>query len=53
MAAHLETLVLENFLDSNILALFRDVEKLGGEDDAKGAVPDDFAIGIRYVPLIA
>lgn len=50
---HLEAFVLQDFLDGNVLLVFGDAEELGLEDDAKGTVPDDFAIGILDVPRVA
>lgn len=43
---YLETLVLKDFFDSNLLLLLWDVEETGGEDDAKGAIANDLAVRV-------
>lgn len=50
---HLEPLILQNFLDSNILSLFGCGNYLGLENDSKGAIADDFAMAVGYLPMIA
>jgi hypothetical protein len=43
---YLEAFILENLLDRNLLFFLGHVEKASGEDDAKGAIAYDLAIGI-------
>lgn len=49
-ATHLEALVLQHTLDGRILAAGG---QLGLEDDAKGAIADDFALRVREVLVVA
>jgi hypothetical protein len=47
----LEALVLENFLDSDVLILLGYVEEAGGEYDAEGAIANDLAVCVRDLLL--
>lgn len=49
----LEPLVLKYFLDSNITDGVRVFEELRLEDDTKGAVADDFAVGVDKITGVA
>jgi hypothetical protein len=46
---HLEALVLQNFLNRNIVALFHS----GLEDNAKRTVADDFTVAVRDLACLA
>ena len=51
--AHLEPLVLQDLLNSDLILPFRSRDHFGLKDDAKRAVSNDFAIGVRQVLLFA
>ena len=50
---HLESLVLQDLLDGNILTIIRARDELCLEDDAEGAVSDDLAVGVGDVTELA
>lgn len=50
--AHLEPLILQNLLDGDILAILWCRNNPCLEDDTEGAITDDFAMAIRYLPMI-
>ena len=52
-AADLEPLVLQDLLDGNVLLVLGGGEELGLEDDTKGAVANDLAVGVGKLPCLA
>ena len=50
LAAHLETLVLENTLDGRIFAVRG---KLGVEDHTEGTISYDLALGVLHLSCLA
>ena len=51
-STHLETLVLQHLLDGDVTISWI-VQQSRLEDDTKGTVSDDFAVGIGDLPLVA
>lgn len=49
----LEPLVLEDLLDRNVVFAPAGACEAGLEDDTKGAISNDFAVGVRDVFLLA
>jgi hypothetical protein len=49
----LETLVLQDLLDSNVLHRLGDTKLSRLEDDTKRAIPDDFAVGVFDFGLLS
>lgn len=50
--AHLEPLVLQNLLDGNILAILWCGNNPCLENNTEGAITDDFAMAVGYLPMI-
>ena len=51
-STHLEPLVLQDLLDGDVTISWI-VQQSRLEDDTKGTVSDDFAVGIGDLPLVA
>ena len=49
---NLEAFVLEDFLDGDVITFMCTSDETGLEDNAKGAVSDDLAVGIGQVLLV-
>jgi hypothetical protein len=47
LQTHLETFVLQDLLNRNVLSIFRRTNQLGLEHDPEGAISNDLAITIR------
>ena len=47
--AYLEPLVLQNLLDGDVADRVRVLEEFCLEDDAEGAIADDFAVGVDEI----